>query len=225
MTSQPLDRAGDTETAVRERTDACVDAVEECVALLPAVLDRYGDPEGVDAAVAALGDAESRCDDRCRDLQRHLSASLVPSFTGYYLRNADLVSLVSTLDAVTTAAERFGKEFGATDPTLDPASVEAFRAHAATTVEATALFSEAARRYVDALDGDAAPAFDGAIVRIRELEEDCDDLKYALVERSFERHDPAPAHVRKDLAVTADAVPNAVEDAADHLVYAAAKLI
>lgn len=199
-------------------TEEYLDSVRSCTALLPAALLRYDDPAFHETAIR-LGDRESACDARLREL-RGLLGDADPNYTDVYLRTPDVMELYALLDEVPNAAEQFVRDLDAIRPDLPEATHEDFRNAAALASRATWLICDAIERYVGSLvsPGRRVDVTD-MVERVCALENRADDRKYAAIERSFDRLETADALVVRDLACSLDGTLDAAEDAGDHLLY------
>jgi uncharacterized protein Yka (UPF0111/DUF47 family) len=210
-------------TDVADRTATYLTAVADCLVALPQALAVYGDARFADAA-AELGRRESVCDDHRRRLCGAVGRAR-PEFSALYLRGAELTELFTMVDAVPDAAETFVRDLDAMSPTLAEPTVDRLADIAALACEATALLTEAIEAYVRALvTDDDAPAIADAVDRIRDLESQCDQYRDELVARAFERRSTADALVVRELVRSLDAVPDAIEDAADQLAFCCADM-
>ncbi len=213
--------AGARTAAVVDRGRSFATGLRDCVAELPAAIDGSDDPETLAPIVDRVHHLESRCDDLAREIRRLVADGIAPTFAGAYLVADDLVAVVSTSDLVASRAERFLTELAAIGPDLSRAERAALREMAALAAEATTVFSRALEAYLLRVATGEAVDVAYSLDRVRTLERDCDDRKYAFLERTFaDGTDPA-ALVRKDLVTALDGVANAAEDAADELVAVA----
>lgn len=128
------------------RTATYLDAVADCLALLPRTLTAYGDPTERAAMVRRLAALESDCDDHLRSL-RTTVAHADPNFTGAYLRADDLSELYALVDEIPNAAETVVRDLEAIDAPLDEATLTAFTDVAALAARA----NPAARRRAPAV--------------------------------------------------------------------------
>jgi hypothetical protein len=208
---------------VRALTETYLDAVTEAVVHLPDALDAYGtDSEAFDTAVERIADRESACDDALRGLRGVLRESMPPNYTDLYLRIDDVARLYAAIDAVPNRAERFVRELRAIGPALDDEVVATLREMAVLTTEAAARLADVVADYVEYLIADAeSVGVTDAVEAVAGLESECDGLKYEALAATFEGRPTAEALVVRELVLTLDAAMDAVEDAADHLLFAA----
>jgi uncharacterized protein Yka (UPF0111/DUF47 family) len=212
---------GATTAAVADRGRAFAAGLRDCVALLPDAVDAVDDPETLASTVDRADHLESRCDELAREIRRLLSNGLAPSFAGAYLVADDLATVVTRSDAVASRAEAFVAELAAVEPSLTRTERVDLRTMAGLAVEATTVYSRALDAYLLRIATGESVDVDYSLDRVHAIESDCDDRKYAFVDRAFDDRDTAAALVQKDLATSLDDVANAAEDAADELLAVA----
>jgi uncharacterized protein Yka (UPF0111/DUF47 family) len=206
-------------TDVAEKATAYLTAVEDCLVLLPQALAVYDDARTFTDTTAELGQQESVCDEHRRRLCGAVGRAR-PEFSALYLRGAELTELFTMVDAVPDAAETFVRDFDAMSPALAEATARRMQDMAALVCQASELLTRAIETYVRALvTDDSVPPVAGAVERITELESQCDQYRNEIVARAFEQQSTADALVVRELVQSLDAVPDAVEDAADQLVF------
>jgi len=213
--------AGARTAAVVDRGRSFATGLRDCVADLPAGIEASDAPGTLAPIVDRVHHLESRCDELAREIRRLVAAGIAPTFAGAYLVADDLVAVVSHSDVVASRAERFLTQLAAIDPDLSRTERVAFRKMATLAAEATTVFSRALEAYLLRVATGESVDVAYSLDRVRALERDCDDRKYAFLERTFaDGTDPA-ALVRKDLVTALDGVTNAAEDAADELIAVA----
>ena len=204
---------------VADKTTTYLTAVEDCLALLPRALAVYDDAQAFTDATADLGAQESVCDEHRRRLCGAVGRAR-PEFPALYLRGAELTELFTMVDTVPDAAETFVQDFDAMSPALTDATVRQMQDIAALAYQASELLAQAVETHVRALvTDDSAPPIASAVERITELESQCDQYRDEIVARAFEQQSTADALVVRELVQSLDAVPDAIEDAADQLVF------
>ncbi len=195
-----------------ERMRTFFESVRECVDLLPTLLTQYRrDADAFDETVDRIDAIESRCDSLVRGLRHELVTGEAPDPSA-----GGTLQLLDDADRIVSRAERFAKELAAISPELPVPADGTLLDLARTASEATALFVGAVD---EELLGRSGEQLSGRCQRVRTLERKCDERKYELLDRLF--HDPRVDDplLLKDLVTTFDEIPNAVEDAADRLLY------
>jgi uncharacterized protein Yka (UPF0111/DUF47 family) len=195
--------------------------VEAATEQLTVVLDAYGDEDAAfEAAVAELRDLESECDAILGDLRSLVGSSIGGDVTGVYLHSGALVRFYETTDAVVNEAERVGTELAAMEPGVSDEIAAEWLRMAEFAGEAAVHLSRAGTDQVENLvDPDRAVDVSREAEQIRAVESRCDEVKYRVLESAFASVPTAEALAVRALATRIDAVTNAVEDAADRLVY------
>jgi len=204
------------------KTGVYLHHVTESTDDLAAALDAYGtDEDAFDTAVSRLVAVESACDRTLHELRRTVASEIDPSFSGAYLRKTDLLELYTRVDRIPTELERFARQLRAMSPSLTDAHLSTFTAmtdHVGGAVETltTAISSFVERLIEGGSGGDPA----ATVERVAELESTCDQLKYDALSAAFAEGPSPQALVVRELLVCLDGAMNAVEDAADHLLFA-----
>ncbi|WP_166035590.1 DUF47 family protein [Halorussus pelagicus] len=214
---------GDYAAAVRRLTETYLDGVTDTTAHLPDALDAYGtDPAAFEEAVERVAEHESACDTALRELRGTVRESMPPNYTEMYLRVDDVARLYAAIDAVPNRAEGFVRELHAITPELGDSARTTLREMAMLTAEAAAELAAATTAYVEQLVGEsAAVSVTDAVDRVADLESECDGLKHDALAAAFEGRPTAEALVVRELILKLDAAMDAVEDAAEHLLFVA----
>lgn len=201
--------AQQAEPAVDGSLRELTDTARECVATLPTAIHYYaaGDPGFADA-VDRISTLESRCDEQVQSIRRSI-AEADPAFTDAYLFAPDVIELAYDVDRIASESEQFAQELAAIEPTLPPAAEQSTIEHAR---RSAAACNRLHRGLEAALDGRSCG---GEVDAVRAAESACDRLKYETMAGAS---GPAGSViVVRQFVVTLDAVPNAIEDAADRL--------
>lgn len=197
------------------------DTAAECVSLLPTALGRYAedDPRFEDVC-DRIGALESECDSQVRTVRSSL-AEQPAAFTERYLFAPDLLGVVYQIDRVASVSEQFVAELEAIEPALGTSTLRTLAEHARRSAVAADRLHAALDATVGGGDAAVPPGVDETLAprehvdAIRATESACDQLKYELLS---DADGPAGSVLLvRQFAVTLDAVPNAIEDAADRL--------
>lgn len=183
-----------------------LDGVAASAAALARGLRTYPDDEiAFLDAVAEVKRRESACDEQLQTLQVALGRRGDP----------ELLRLFLLLDEVPNRAETVLRTLAATRPAVPESVLVDLRRMGDLTVSTTERIRGVAADYaLDATDADV----EGEVLDVRVLEGQCDELKYDVLDRLTHVDDPART-VLLALVRDLDGVPDAVEDAADHLLY------
>ncbi|MFC4407473.1 DUF47 domain-containing protein [Haloarchaeobius iranensis] len=205
------------------KTSTFLQHVTESTETLATALDAYGtDGDAFERELSRLVAVESACDNTLHELRRTVGSELDPSFSGAYLRKSDLLELYTHVDRIPTELERFARQLRATEPSLTDSQLATF-------VEMTDHIDTAARTLTAAIStfverlvtGGTGGDPTATVERVAALESACDQLKYDALGAAFDGDEETSAALLvRDLLVCLDAAMNAVEDAADHLLFA-----
>lgn len=195
--------------------------VETATGELEHLLSQYGnDPATFESTLLDLRALESKCDARVGDLRSLVGNSIDPTFTGVYRMSHAFVDFYETTDAVVNNAEQFGNELAAMRPDLSTDLARYLRQMAGFANEATVHLSRAGTTHFENLTTTGRSVdISRQAEQIRAIEGRCDDAKRRALDRAFTSMEPADALTVRALTSGLDDVTNAVEDAADRLVY------
>jgi uncharacterized protein Yka (UPF0111/DUF47 family) len=203
------------------RTGEYMRQVETATGRLETLLSQYdGDPAAFESTLADLRTLESECDVLVGDLRSLVGSSMNPNFTGLYLMSDALVEFYETTDSIVNGAEQFGNELAAMEPDLSAGLSGDLEEMAGFAHEATVHLSRAGTTQFENLTRPERPVdISREAEQIRAIEARCDDAKFRALDRAFSSREPVDALTVRALTNGLDAVTNAVEDAADRLVY------
>ena len=205
-----------------DQTDRYLDTLIECTARLSPALECYGH----DAApfwdeLEAVHRLESDCDDLLRDLRLSVAESMQPNFTGVFFQPGPVLELFARLDAILTAVEQFLTDLAAMEPSLSVTALSDFVRMADIVADATASLASVTADLCDVLCGidSEAEALHQRVESVLAAESRCDTVRDKLLSDAFAETDTAEALVVRELALTLGRAMDAVEDAAEQLVY------
>ena len=210
------------------QTETYLDRIDDCVALLPRVLDEYAADGPYRDTVDEIATVESECDDLVRDL-RVLITDAGPDDIGLLntrinFNESALLDFYNELDVVANHTERIAQEVAMMRP---DASVEPFadmREMADRIAEMVAVLGDVVEGFVRGLArADATETLAEGIEAIRDLESECDDLRNDAIETAFADEAIDQPLVYRELAILLDELANAVEDLTDRIVVIASK--
>jgi len=216
----------DTETVAfretfRDLTGRYLDTVLDCTARVPVVVECYGTDEAAfqreRERVAGL---ESDCDELLADIRATVGDSMPPNFTGVYFQPGSVLELFARIDEIANHAEQFCADLAAMGPSLT-------EIQHADVVRMADLVVEGTERLVDATaevrailcEAGSETTVQPQVSTIMRLESACDAVREKVVSSAFAAETTTASLVVRELAVTLDSAMDAVEDAADHLVY------
>jgi uncharacterized protein Yka (UPF0111/DUF47 family) len=188
----------------------------DCVGTVPDVFEGYdGD---VTREVERVSEAESDCDVLVDRMKRNVVGSVSPT-VGLYIRSESVVRLLRELDVVANRAEETVRVARVTRPEMSERVRRNLTEMAERSAVATGVLSDCVVRTFESFEEPGRVDISEEAERIRETERRCDRLKYETLETAFDELPSEEAVVVKEIASTLDGVPDAVEDAADILVY------
>ncbi|ELZ33721.1 DUF47 domain-containing protein [Halorubrum tebenquichense] len=210
------------------QTAAYLDRIDDCVALLPRVLDEYAADGPYRDTVDEIGAVESECDDLVRDL-RALITDAGPDDIGLLntrinFNESALLDFYNELDVVANHTERIAQEVAMMRPDAGVDAFDDMREMAARIAEMVAVLDGVVGGFVRGLArADATETLTEGIEAIRELESECDDLRNDAIATVFADDAVDQPLVYRELAILLDELANAVEDLTDRIVVIASK--
>lgn len=210
------------------QTAAYLDRVDDCVALLPRVLDEYAADGPYRDTVDEIAAVESECDDLVRDL-RALITGAGPDDIGLLntrinFNESALLDFYNELDVVANHTERIAQEVAMMRPDAGVDAFDDMREMAARIAEMVAVLGDVVEGFVGGLArADATETLTEGIEAIRELESECDDLRNDAIATAFADEAVDQPLVYRELAILLDELANAVEDLTDRIVVIASK--
>ncbi|WP_247010178.1 hypothetical protein [Halorientalis litorea] len=205
-----------------DQTDRYLDTLMECTARLSPALECYGqDADPFWDELEAVHRLESDCDDLLQDLRLSVAESMQPNFTGVFFQPGPVLELFARLDAVPNAVEQFLTELAAMTPSLSVTALSDFVRMADIVTDAMATLVSVTADLCDVLCGTDAGTDDihRRVESVIAAESRCDTVRDKLLSDAFAETDTAAALVVRALALTLDRAMDAVEDAAEQLVY------
>ncbi|MFB6120844.1 MAG: hypothetical protein ABEJ68_06985 [Halobacteriaceae archaeon] len=205
-------------TRVATLSERYLEAVLGCVRALRTGIDDYLAGEAFDAAASRVAALEGDCDDALRDV-REAVVGMPPSFSNLYLRPGEAVTFFDRADEIANRAEALADDVRVMEPSLGPVDGNV-SVIAEEIVAMTETLSEAAAlHFADPTGPGAAEEIRPLVGEIRERERRCDREREAALEAVFADGPTAAALATREVIVALDGVADAVEDAADHLIY------
>jgi uncharacterized protein Yka (UPF0111/DUF47 family) len=213
---------------LESRTEAYLDRIDDCVALLPRALDEYAEGGPYRETVDEIAAVESECDDLVRGI-RGIITGAGPDDIGLLntrinFNESALLDFYTELDVVANHTERIVQEVAMMRPDADVAPFRDMREMATRIAEMVAVLGDVVERFVRGLArSDAAETLTDGIESIRELESACDELRNDAIATAFDDADVDQPLVYRELAILLDELANTVEDLTDRMVVIASK--
>ncbi|MFB6180146.1 MAG: DUF47 domain-containing protein [Halorientalis sp.] len=216
----------DTKTAAfqaefRALTGEYLDAVVDCTAGLPVVIECYErDVMAFHQECQRISGLESDCDDLLGAVRTTVGNSMPPNFTGVYFQPGSVLELFVRVDEVANHAEQFCAELAAMRPALAESERADLVRMADLVVEGIETLATATADLRTALCGPGVETgVQSQVSTITRLESACDATRDKLLADVFADGPTTRALVTRELIVTLDDAMDAIEDAADHLIY------
>ena len=202
-------------------TETYLDQIETCLSHLPDAIDAYGDNrQAFVASVDRVRCLESDCDASVRKLRALVGDGIDPTDAEVYLRLDDVTRLYDRLDVIPNRAETFLRELRAAEPTMSAVTREAMQLIATDLARATSVLASVVTRYVESLTtGDTSVEIADDVQTITGIESACDDRRDRILDTVFTERSTADALLVRELLAGLDAIVDAIEDAAEHVLY------
>ncbi len=212
---------------LEDRTEAYLDRLNDCAALLPELFDRYESSGEYEETLARIEAIESDCDERVRGITGMITDAGADDIgllnTRINFNESALLDFYADLDIVANHTERIGQELTMMRPT--PAGpFDELREMADQVAAMAATLEDVVGRFVHGLArADATETLTEGIESIRAAESRCDELRNAAIATAFSDDDVDAALVYRELAILLDELANAMEDLTDSMVIIASK--
>ncbi|MFC7188341.1 DUF47 domain-containing protein [Halorubrum yunnanense] len=213
---------------LESRTETYLDRIDDCVALLPRMLDEYAEGGPYRETVDEIAAVESECDGLVREI-RGIITNAGPDDIGLLntrinFNESALLDFYTELDVVANHTERIVQEVVMMQPEADVDPFRDMRETATRIVEMVAVLGDVVERFVRGLArSDAAETLTDGIEAIRELESECDELRNDAVATAFAADAIDQPLVYRELAILLDELANTIEDLTDRIVVIASK--
>ena len=195
-----------------------LDDVLACVHALRSGFDEYLAGGAIADAAARVVALESDCDDALRDV-REAVVGMPASFSNLYLRPGEAVTFFDRADVIANRAEAVVADVRVMKPALAPVEAELSAAVEAVVAMVRMLADAAASHFADPTGDSATEKIRPLVGEIRTRERRCDDHCGSALEALFADGPTAEALAAREVVIALDGVADAVEDAADHLLY------
>ena len=217
---------GDFGERLETQTDAYLERIHDCVRLLPVALEAYATTDDPTETAAEIGDIESECDERVRELTGVITNAGPDDIgllnTRITFNESALIDLYKTLDVVANHTERIVQEIVMMRPPADVEPFDDMREMADLIVEMTATLESVVGDFVRGLSrSDTTRTLTDDIETIRELESACDRLRNDAIATAFADESIDAPLVYRELAILLDELANTIEDLTDRMIVIA----
>lgn len=205
------------------RTEAYTGRLVDCVELVRELLEAYRTGSGYDEIADRIRTLESRCDRTNRQLSALVTNARVEDLgllnSRVHFSRAQVIELYQLIDDVPNAAERIADDLVTIEPRTSARWFEGLREMVDCAETAVVALEAAVNAFVRLL---CAPSESGSVVdeirTIREAESACDGLRNDVIAAAFEDESVPESLLCREFAYRFDALVDAIEDVADHLV-------
>lgn len=210
------------------RTDAFLDGLNECVGLLPTVLDQYESGEDYEQTVETIQDLESDCDTMNREIVGFISNAGPEDIgllnTRINFNESALIEFYDNVDVMANLTERIAQELQMMRPPHDNDCFEGLTEMAEEVVSMMTTLEDVVERFVHSL-GNAAETdtLTEEIQSIRDTESRCDAIRNDVIATAFRDNDIDQPLMYRELAILFDELANKMEDITDQIVVISSK--
>jgi uncharacterized protein Yka (UPF0111/DUF47 family) len=211
---------------LERRTDEYMDTLDECVSLLPTLLEQYAGGDDVEETVERIGDLESEGDRMIRSITSEITNSDPEDMgllnTRFNYNQTELIEFFKRIDVLANLTERIAQELPIMQPAHDNACFEGLAEMADHVANMTATLEDVVERLVKALarTNETETLYDD-IKAIRDMESRCDSIKDDVIATAFADGSIEQPLLYRELAILFDDLANTMEDVTDRIIVIA----
>jgi len=211
---------------LESKTDAYLDRLEECVGLLPKLLEQYENGEDYSETVDRIGELESEGDRMIRSITSSITNS-DPEDMGLLnsrinQNQSELIEFYKDVDSLANVTELIADELSMMQPPTDTDCYQGLREMAEHVADMTETLENVVKRFVRGLGTTReTDSLYAEIEAIRDMESRCDSIKNDVIETAFRDEDTAQALMYRELAIRFDDLANTMEDVTDRIIVIA----
>lgn len=204
-------------------TETYLGQIEDCVALLPELLDQYNSPNSHRDTVEQVRELESDCD----RLNRQIAALITdagPEETDLlhvqaFLNAPSLVSIYQDIDNIANTVERIAEELTAISPSWNNERFQHLGKMADCAVTAVTALTEAVSALIHVLyTPEESDTITDKITIIRDAESQCDDLRNQALDMAFNAGISTKPLLYREFAIHFDRLIDVMEDITDQII-------
>jgi len=213
---------------LQSQTAGYLDRLDDCVGLLPVVLDEYAAGDDYAGTIEEIQTIESECDRTIRDITG-LITNAGPDDIGLLntrinYNESALVELFQNVDTVANLTERIAQELEMMRPPHDNDCFRGLREMSDEIRTMTATLERVLERFLASLrDTDASDTLIDEIHDIRAAETRCDDLRNDVIATAFREDGIDHPLMYREFAILFDDLANTIEDITDQIAIIASK--
>ncbi|MFW6435710.1 MAG: DUF47 domain-containing protein [Halovenus sp.] len=211
---------------LESRTDVYLDRLQDCIGLLPELLEQYAAGGEYRETVAQIGEIESELDEMHRDIMAALTnaepADMGLLNTRINANQSALVEFYNRVDTMANVTERIANELDMMQP---PHDTDSFRGLAEMAAEVVAMLEDledVIERFIHNLGRvDSEETLTEGIQSIRDAESRCDAIKNDVIANAFADADIDMPLLYREFAILFDDLANTAEDVTDQIIVIA----
>ncbi len=208
------------------QTEAYLDRLTDCVALLPEVLGQYATGGDDESTFETIGAIESECDRLNREINGTITNS-GPDEIGLrssrvHFNASALIGFYGELDVLANHTERIAQELLMIRPAHDNACFAGLHEMGEEIAGALDAIKTVVVDFVHAMSWtDASADLTAEIETVREMESRCDELRNTVISTAFADDDIDQPLLYREFAILFDELANTMEDITDQVVIIA----
>lgn len=211
---------------LESQTDAYLDSLQECVGLLPTLLDEYAAGEDITETVERIGDLESVGDRSIRSITSSITNANPEDMgllnTRLNYNQSELIEFYKEIDVLANLTERIADELDMMQPPADTACFEGLSEMATHVADMLTTLEDVVERFVHGLGTTSgSDSLYDEIKAIRDMESRCDTIKNDVIRTAFAEEATAQALMYRELAILFDDLANTMEDVTDRIIVIA----
>ncbi|QGN07862.1 DUF47 family protein [Halorhabdus sp. CBA1104] len=211
---------------LESQTDTYLDHLNECVGLLPELLEQYENDEDHAETVDRIGELESEGDRMIRSITSSIT-NADPEDMGLLnsrinQNQSELIEFYKEVDSLANVTELIADELSMMQPPTDTDCYSGLREMAEHVADMTETLEDVVERFVHGLGTTSgSDTLYDEIEAIRDMESRCDGIKNDVIETAFRDEETAKALMYRELAIRFDDLANTMEDVTDRIIVIA----
>lgn len=213
---------------LESKTDAYLDRLNDCVRLLPEILDEYAADGEYRDTLDRIQTIESECD----RLNRNITALITnanPDNIGLLntrinFNESALLEFYKNVDVVANLTERIAQELVMMQPSHDTDCFQGLQEMAEQIASMTTTLEDVVERFVHNLCNTyESDTLTDEIQSVRDMESRCDEIRNDVITTAFSDDGIDQPLMYREFAILLDELANKMEDITDQIVIIASK--
>ncbi|MFB6201537.1 MAG: DUF47 family protein [Halorhabdus sp.] len=211
---------------LESQTDAYLDTLQDCLALLPELLERYESGEDYRETIEQIGDYESELDRTHREIMAAITnaepADMGMLNTRISANQSALVEFYTRVDSIANVAERIATEIDIMQLPHDTESFQGLLDMAEEIVSMMTALEDVIERFIHNLGRvDGSESLTEGIQAVRDAESRCDAIKDDVIATAFTEGAVENPLLYREFALRFDDLANTAEDITDQIIVIA----